>query len=103
MPSSSARPMGTIRGPSRASPGGSAAQSPPPSAWLRIGEDAAARRCDGDGVGDFDPIGEATLADLLTPDDFEARARERLTKMAYDYYRSGADEERTLADNRAAF
>ncbi len=48
-------------------------------------------------------IEETDLAALLTPDDFENAARGRLSKMAYDYYRSGADEERTLAENRAAF
>ncbi|WP_437712091.1 alpha-hydroxy acid oxidase [Sorangium sp. So ce448] len=40
---------------------------------------------------------------LLTVDDFERAARARLSKMAYDYYRSGADEGRTLRENRRAF
>ncbi|AUX47649.1 2-hydroxy-acid oxidase [Sorangium cellulosum] len=40
---------------------------------------------------------------LLTVDDFERAARARLTKMAYDYFRSGADEGRTLRENRRAF
>ena len=40
---------------------------------------------------------------LVTVDDYEAVARERLTPMAYDYYRSGADEEHTLRRNRDAF
>lgn len=35
--------------------------------------------------------------------DFERAARERLDGMAYDYYASGARDELTLADNRAAF
>lgn len=39
----------------------------------------------------------------LTVDDFEATARARLSAMAYDYYRSGADDEHTLRRNRAAF
>ncbi|MBS2014495.1 MAG: alpha-hydroxy-acid oxidizing protein [Deltaproteobacteria bacterium] len=39
-------------------------------------------------------------ASLVTVDDFEAAAREVLTPMAYDYYRSGADEEHTLRRNR---
>ena len=34
---------------------------------------------------------------------FEAEARARLPAMAYDYYRSGADEEHTLRRNRDAF
>lgn len=33
----------------------------------------------------------------------DERAREKLTKMAYDYYKSGAETESTLRDNRAAF
>lgn len=37
---------------------------------------------------------------LVTVDDFETAARARLTAMAYDYYRSGADEEHTLRRNR---
>ncbi|MSP62584.1 MAG: alpha-hydroxy-acid oxidizing protein [Myxococcales bacterium] len=40
---------------------------------------------------------------LLTVDEFERAARDRLPAMAYDYFRSGADDERTLADNVAAF
>ncbi|MEO8875916.1 MAG: alpha-hydroxy acid oxidase [Polyangiaceae bacterium] len=40
---------------------------------------------------------------LITVDDFEIAARERLTAMAYDYFRSGADEEHTLRRNRDAF
>ena len=40
---------------------------------------------------------------LLTIDDFEQEARGSLTKLAYDYFRSGADAERTLQRNRAAF
>ena len=43
------------------------------------------------------------LAACITVDDFEAAARERLSAMAYDYYRSGADEEHTLHRNRDAW
>ncbi|XP_062263599.1 hydroxyacid oxidase 1 isoform X1 [Platichthys flesus] len=35
--------------------------------------------------------------------DFEEEARKVLPKAVYDYYRSGADEQTTLADNVAAF
>ncbi|CAL1607100.1 unnamed protein product [Knipowitschia caucasica] len=35
--------------------------------------------------------------------DFEAQARTVLPKAVYDYYRSGADEQRTLHDNVEAF
>ncbi|KAM7386227.1 hypothetical protein PAMA_009051 [Pampus argenteus] len=35
--------------------------------------------------------------------DFEVEARKILPKAVYDYYRSGADEQTTLADNVAAF
>jgi 4-hydroxymandelate oxidase len=41
--------------------------------------------------------------DLLTVRDFERAARRVLSKQAYDYYRSGADGERTLRDNLRAF
>ncbi|HSN97168.1 MAG TPA: alpha-hydroxy acid oxidase [Candidatus Nanopelagicales bacterium] len=40
---------------------------------------------------------------LLTLDDYERAARARLSRMAWDYYRSGADEQRTLRANRSAF
>lgn len=40
---------------------------------------------------------------LLTTEDYEAAARKALSKMAYDYFRSGADEEQTLRANREAF
>jgi 4-hydroxymandelate oxidase len=43
------------------------------------------------------------LEKLLTVDDFEAAAKLRLPQMAYDYFRSGADEEHTLRRNRDAF
>ncbi|XP_005991149.1 hydroxyacid oxidase 1 [Latimeria chalumnae] len=36
-------------------------------------------------------------------DDFERHAQKYLPKSVYDYYRSGANEEQSLADNRAAF
>jgi len=40
---------------------------------------------------------------LLTIDDYEDAAAGSLSKMAFDYFRSGADEERTLKANRNAF
>ena len=43
------------------------------------------------------------MKELLTVDEWEAAARDRLTPMAWDYFRSGADSERTLARNREAF
>jgi 4-hydroxymandelate oxidase len=45
----------------------------------------------------------ADLKRFLCVDDFEEAARERLTPMAYSYYRGGAGAERTLVENRAAF
>lgn len=39
----------------------------------------------------------------LTVRDFERSARRKLSKMAYDYFRSGADAERTRKDNEEAF
>ena len=46
---------------------------------------------------------ELDPASLLTIEDFEEAARSKLSQMAYDYYRSGADAEITLGNNRAAF
>ena len=43
------------------------------------------------------------LDKLLTVDDFERAAEAVLPRMAWDYYRSGADDERTLRANRRAF
>lgn len=40
---------------------------------------------------------------MITIDDWEAVARTRLSAMAYDYYRSGADDEHTLRRNREAY
>jgi 4-hydroxymandelate oxidase len=40
---------------------------------------------------------------LITVDDYESAAKAVLPRMAYDYYRSGADDERTLKANRKAF
>ena len=40
---------------------------------------------------------------LLTVRDFEKAARAALSAMAYDYYRSGADAERTLRENLHAY
>jgi 4-hydroxymandelate oxidase len=42
-------------------------------------------------------------AEAISLEDFEALARQRLPKMAFDYYASGADDELTLHDNVAAF
>ncbi len=41
--------------------------------------------------------------DALNLAELEEAARAKLPQMAYDYYASGADDERTLGDNRAAF
>ncbi len=40
---------------------------------------------------------------LVTIDDYEARARELLSREAYDYYAGGAGDEWTLRENRTAF
>jgi len=40
---------------------------------------------------------------ILTVDDYEPLARERLPKDVYDYYAGGAGDEWTLAENRRAF
>jgi 4-hydroxymandelate oxidase len=43
------------------------------------------------------------VTSALTIDDLHAIAAERLPRMAYDYYASGADDELTLGDNEAAW
>ncbi|CAF2333212.1 unnamed protein product [Rotaria sp. Silwood2] len=40
---------------------------------------------------------------LLNIEDYHQVAKEKLSKMAYDYYRSGADDELTLKDNIDAY
>lgn len=40
---------------------------------------------------------------MITLDDYEGKARKVLSKMAYDYYRSGAEQQQTLKRNRKAF
>ncbi len=41
--------------------------------------------------------------DLINVFDYEAAARAKLPKIAYDYYRSGANDEITLHENHAAY
>jgi 4-hydroxymandelate oxidase len=43
------------------------------------------------------------MTDPLTLDDFEAIARETLPAMTYDFIAGGAEDERSVAGNRAAF
>lgn len=43
------------------------------------------------------------MSQCVCVSDFEERARQILPKAVYDYYRSGADEQRTLQDNVEAF
>ncbi|HEX6544794.1 MAG TPA: alpha-hydroxy-acid oxidizing protein, partial [Bryobacteraceae bacterium] len=46
---------------------------------------------------------EDELATCINLDDFEAPARARMSKMAYEYLASGSADEITLAANREAF
>ena len=41
--------------------------------------------------------------ELVNLFDYEARARELLSRMAYEYYAGGANDEITLRENRAAY
>ena len=41
--------------------------------------------------------------DLVSVFDYEAAARAVLPRIAYDYYRSGANDELTLHENHAAY
>lgn len=55
-------------------------------------------------VGGIPPSScEARDMSFVNLNDFEAAARERLSKTAYDYYASGAHDQVTLARNRAVF
>jgi len=49
------------------------------------------------------PLGEGVHERRVSIDDFEAAARRKLPKMAYDYYAGGAGDEWTLSENREAF
>lgn len=44
-----------------------------------------------------------TMPDFVNLDEVSALAKQAMTKMAYDYFASGAETETTVADNRAAF
>ncbi len=46
---------------------------------------------------------DATLARCVNLDDLEALAKRRLPRPSYDYYAGGAEDERTVARNRAAY
>jgi hypothetical protein len=41
--------------------------------------------------------------DVVKVDEFEALAKKKMPKMAFDYYASGAEDEHTLQQNRDAF
>jgi (S)-2-hydroxy-acid oxidase len=44
-----------------------------------------------------------TMAVIVNVTEYQALAKEKLPKMVYDYYASGAEDEYTLKDNRHAF
>ncbi|XP_033945533.1 2-Hydroxyacid oxidase 1 [Pseudochaenichthys georgianus] len=54
-------------------------------------------------VSGADARGTAMAGQRVCVSDFEKEAEKVLPKAVYDYYRSGADEQSTLADNVAAF
>ena len=54
------------------------------------------------GLQETGPQG-AGLQKPINVDEYQAAARERMSKMAYDYYASGAWDEITLRNNRDAF
>ncbi|MDB4939477.1 MAG: L-lactate dehydrogenase [Labilithrix sp.] len=54
-------------------------------------------------MSDATPAALAAFAACVTVDDLEEVARARLSKVAYDYFRSGSDEEHTLRRNRDAW
>ena len=53
--------------------------------------------------GGGNPLPPAAEPQPVNLAEYEAAARAVLPRLAYDYYASGADDELTVADNRAAF
>lgn len=43
------------------------------------------------------------MAEVTNVEEYQAIAKEKLPKMAYDYYASGAEDQWTLSENRNAF
>ena len=59
--------------------------------WLQSGEG-------------FVAASQAIMAETVTNvSEYQAIAKQKLPKMAYDYYASGAEDEWTLKENREAF
>jgi (S)-2-hydroxy-acid oxidase len=50
-----------------------------------------------------DSGGEDTMGEITNVMEYQAIAKQKLPKMAYDYYASGAEDEWTLKENREAF
>jgi (S)-2-hydroxy-acid oxidase len=50
-----------------------------------------------------DSGGEDTMGEITNVMEYQAVAKQKLPKMAYDYYASGAEDEWTLKENREAF
>jgi (S)-2-hydroxy-acid oxidase len=46
---------------------------------------------------------EANMGEITNVMEYQAIAKQKLPKMAYDYYASGAEDEWTLQENREAF
>ena len=49
------------------------------------------------------PFSESGEVQYINLEVLEERARHKLEKQAYDYYRSGSETQSALRDNRAAF
>ena len=49
------------------------------------------------------PFSKSGEVQYINLEVLEERARHKLEKQAYDYYRSGSETQSTLQDNRAAF
>lgn len=43
------------------------------------------------------------IEEITNVTEYEALAKEKLSKMVYDYYASGAEDQWTLRENRLAF
>ena len=71
--------------------------SVPPEGPIEPPEPDLATSSGGPGAADDDRPAPVSI------DEYEERARERLPRMAFDYFAGGAGDEWTLQDNRAAF
>ena len=62
--------------------------------WYYVNEDQREGSCEKT---------SAEMGEITNVTEYQAIAKEKLPKMVYDYYASGAEDQWTLAENRNAF